>query len=120
MAGWARVRSTQPAVRGQRAASIPKLGISGVAEEAGDGDVGEADVAEPEASLGRFALEIVERGGNAVIERVADAILVGRFVPDQGPDNALIEQAPDEKVAETGIGIFLEPAGARAVPRIGG
>ena len=68
--GWASARATKAAVRGQRAGVELEAGIGGVAEEAGDGDVGEADLAEQEAVGGKLAFEIVERGAAASSARV--------------------------------------------------
>ena len=57
-------------MRGQRAASTLEAGISAVAEEAGDRDVGDADVAEQEAVGGQLAFEIVERRGNVLVRAI--------------------------------------------------
>ena len=113
--GWASVALDKG--RGPRPASGIGFepGIDAVAEEAGDRDVGDADVAEQEAVGGQLALEIVERAGMSSLERLVDPRLVARLAPDQRMDELLIEQAPDEEVAEPGVGIFLEPAGAGAV-----
>jgi hypothetical protein len=92
-----------------------EIGIGRVAEEARDRDVGKPDLAEQPALFGQFALQIVERPGNILRESLLDPRLIARLAPDRGMDALLVEQAPDEDVAEAGVGIFLEPAGAGAV-----
>jgi glyoxylase-like metal-dependent hydrolase (beta-lactamase superfamily II) len=95
-------------------------GVGGVAEEAGDGEVGDADFPEQPALGGQLGFEIVERGWKAGLERIADAFLVGLFLPYHHPHEALVKQAPDAKLAEAAVGIFLEPAGLGAVGGIAG
>ena len=48
-------------------------GISAVAKEAGDRDVGSADLAEQETGLGKLALQVVERAPVSLRLRLVDA-----------------------------------------------
>ena len=87
-----------------------------------------ADVIEQEAIGGELGFQIIERVRDIFVQRLVDARLVAGFAPDQRVDDLLVEQGPDEEVAEPGIGIFLQPARSRpvlgvwreeGVPRIG-
>ena len=90
--------------------------MGAVAEEGRDRDVGEADlVAEQPALARQLALQIVELAGEVLAQSLLDPRRVAGFAPDDGVDELRVEQAPDEDVAEAGVGIFLEPAGAGAV-----
>ena len=48
-----------------------------------------------------------------------DSGRVAGLAPHQRVDDLLVEQAPDEDVAEAAVGIFLEPAGAGAILWVG-
>src|SRR5438309_6363627 len=84
--------------------------VSAVSEKARDRDVGDADVAEQEAFGRQLALEIVEGGGNIFFQRLADALLVGRLAPHQRAYDLLVEERPDEEVAEPRVCELIEPA----------
>ena len=53
-------------------------------------------------------------------ERFANALLVAGLAPDHGMDDLLVEQAPDEEIAQPRVGELLEPACAGAFHRIVG
>ena len=53
------------------------------------------------------------------LERLVDARLVAGLAPHQRVDDLLVEQVPDQHVAEPRVGIFLQPAGAGAILGIG-
>src|SRR5690242_20542943 len=67
-------------------------GIGAIAEEARDGDVGKADLAEDEALGRQLALQVVERRGNVLVERLSDPLLVAGLLPDDRPHDLLVEQ----------------------------
>ena len=95
-----------------------KTGIGAVPEECGDGDVGDADVAEQETAGGDLLLEIVDRGRNIGLLGLVDPGLVAGLKPDQRTDDLLVEIAPDQQVAEACVGIFLEPPCLCPIARI--
>src|SRR4029079_4107033 len=92
--------------------------IASVEEKTGDGDVRDADLAKQEAVGGKFALQIVERGGYVLVRSLVDPCLVAGFVPDERVDDFLVEEIPDEDVAQAAVREFLEPARVGAVLRI--
>ena len=49
-----------------------------------------------------------------------DPRLIARLAPDQWTDDLLVEEAPNEEIAEARVGILLEPASACAVLGVGG
>ena len=93
-----------------------EAGISAFLEEARDGDVGNADLAEQETFGGQLSLEIIERRRNILVERLFDPHLVRGSPHTSGCTILLVEEAPDEQVTEPRVGKFLEPSGAGAVP----
>src|SRR6266545_794671 len=110
-------RSADPA-RGLRPARRIDLEAhpAGIAEEGGDGDVGDRQgVAEAETSGRRLAFQIVEHRRDLLLERAVDHLAVALLAPHRGPDGDLVEEAPDEDVAHARVGELLQPAGARPV-----
>src|SRR6185503_17652163 len=64
--------------------------IGAIPEEARDRDVRQPDVAEQESIARELALEIIERGGDILVERLLDALLIARFTPHRRPDHPLV------------------------------
>src|SRR6478735_2125190 len=89
-------------------------GISAVSKEAGDRNVGRADLTEQETGLGKLAFQVIKRGRYLFRLRLVDAFFVRRLAPDERAHHLLVEECPDEEVAEPRVGIFLEPARACA------
>ena len=106
-------RGARPALRVDSVA-----GERGVAEERGDRDVGDADLAEQESVLGKLRFQIVEHVRDLHAARVVQHRLVGRHAEHARIDRHLVEQTPDDHLAHARIGELLEPARARAVGRL--
>src|SRR5690349_17863487 len=86
----------------------PRVGlkpcVGTVAEEAGDRNIGDADVAEQKAVGRKLSLEVIERRGNVLVQRRVDPRRIARFAPDDRVHDLLVKQAPDEEIAETAVG----------------
>jgi len=76
-----------------------EIGISRVAEEARNRNVGNSKLAEQPTVFRQLAFEIVERFRRILGQDLCNALLVARLAPHQRVNHLLIEQPPDEDVA---------------------
>ena len=89
-----------------------EAGVSAIAKETGDGDVRDPDLTEQETGFGQLPLKVIQRPRYAFIKRILDPPLIRRLAPDQRANDLLIEETPDEELAQSRVGEFLEPARA--------
>ena len=91
----------------------------GIAKERGQRDIGDRHRAEQESVGRQFAFQVVQHRRYLLGQCARNLLAIALLAEHRRQDHLLVEQPPDEQIAQAGVGQLFEPAGPGAPGRAG-